>query len=453
MRRVPALFDRFWPLVALAVVPLVVFLNYDGLGMQGILPSYVCLKETIASGFDPTPPGAPECRTPTFPMWGYGWLMLVTESKLALLVFQNLVAIAAVWFFVRTLEREGVLGATGSRVLKLLIVVSLPWYAFNSLRWPYSIAVALVLVALALLIRGVNRNAAIWPFAAAGAAFGLTLNFRSDYIYVPPLIALALVALTRAPMRRRLSWAAAWLVATYLLLVPWAVYTQHATGDPLLTSSNSGHVLFISLGNLPGNAWGITPVDGDPRMVREVKKEFGTEQTLTHQSDGFLRKRFFELVADKPGEYGRKVVHNFLTVPVDGVYSGEFFEEKECRPDCLERYGLENFFTSSELGADERVRYAAWGGSAVEARLVPLLALLALPFYLGLALWRREFAHVLIGGIFACQVALNTLAYTMPAYTANAYVPMLVVLAWLTERALARRPWRAWRARPARSAA
>ena len=91
------------------------------------------------------------------------------------------------------------LGLAGTRVLKILVVVSLPWYAFNSLRWPYSIAVALVLVALALLIRGIERKAAVWPFAAAGVAFGLTLNFRSDYIAVPVFVALGLVALSRVP--------------------------------------------------------------------------------------------------------------------------------------------------------------------------------------------------------------------------------------------------------------
>ena len=449
MRRILALFDRFWPFVALAVFPLVVFLNYDALGMQGIVPNYVCLKETIASGFDPTPPGAPECTTPTFPMWGYAWLLFVTDSKLVLLVVQNLAAIAAVWFFVRTLEQEGVLGTAGSRVLKILVVLSLPWYAFNSLRWPYSIAVALVLVALALLIRGVERKDKIWPFAAAGIAFGLTLNFRSDYIAVPVFVALGLVALSRVPLRRRLVWAGAWIGATYLLLVPWAVYTQHVTGDPLLTSTNSGHVLFISLGNLPDNTWGITPVDGDPRMVREVQDKFGQEQTLTHRSDEFLRRRFFELVAADPVEYARKDLHNLLTVPGDGVYSGEFFEEKECQPDCVDRYGfadlrldpaaVEQVLTADDLGTDEYARYSASLVSGVQARAVPLLALLVLPFYLVAAIRRRALPHLLIGGIFAFQVALNTFAFTMPAYLANAYVPMLVVLAWFADRVSA---WR-----------
>jgi hypothetical protein len=213
----------------------------------------------------------------------------------------------------------------------------------------------------------------------------------------------------------------------------------------LLTSTNSGHVLFISLGNLPGNTWGITPVDGDPRMVREVRDQFGHDQTLIHESDDFLRRRFFELVAEDPVEYARKDLHNLVTVPLDGVYSGEFLEEKECRPNCPDRYSIKNFFTASDLGTDERARYVAWAGSAVEARLVPLLALLVLPFYLVMAIRRRELAHMLIGGIFLFQMALNTFAFTMPPYTANAYVPMLVVLAWFAERVST--TWRRRRAR------
>jgi hypothetical protein len=187
-------------------------------------------------------------------------------------------------------------------------------------------------------------------------------------------------------------------------------------------------------------------------MVREVRAKFGTDQTLVHESDAFLRKRFLELVADDPGEYGRKVVHNLLTVPSDGVYSGEFIQEKECQPRCWERYGIvgnqfapsviEHVATSGELGTGERARYGASLLSAVEARAVPVLAILVLPFYLFAALRRREIPHVLVGAVFAFQVALNTFAFTMSAYTANVYVPMLVVLAWAAERLLARRPWR-----------
>ena len=42
------------------------------------------------------------------------------------------------------------------------------------------------------------------------------------------------------------------------------MFTNMQIGKPIPTSTNSGHVLFIGLGQLPGNKWGITPHDKDP---------------------------------------------------------------------------------------------------------------------------------------------------------------------------------------------
>jgi hypothetical protein len=451
VNRVAPWFDRWWPVVTAAVFPFVIALNYDALGMQGLYGRYVCFKEIILGGFDVAV--SDRCPGPTFPMWGYGWLLLITESKLALLVLQNVVAIAAVWYFVRALERYAVLNEPALRLLKFLIVVSLPWYAFNSLRWPYSIAVSLVLTSLALLIRGVERGDATWPFALAGAAFGVALNFRSDYYLFPMVVAVAVLVFARARWGQRLRWAGAWLGAAYVLLAPWAIYTHHATGHYLLTSTNGGHVLYISLGNLPGNRWGITPSDHDPRMGDEIEARFGHRNTLIYESDVYLRSRWRELVAEQPREFARKLVHNTISVAWNGVYAGEYLEERHCQPHCMERYGQRGFgrrtigvLTDGALSPEERARFAMSTATGAQARLVPLIAVLLLPFFLTSALLRRQFALVLTGLLFAFQTAMNIVTYAMSSYMTNVYVVMLLVLAWSVQQVLAYRTRRRARA-------
>src|SRR4051794_24301148 len=101
LRRSVTAFDRWWWLLALAVGVVIVHLNRDALGMQGVLPAYSCFRAAIVAGLDPA---ANHCASPTFPMWGYGWLLAVTANVSALLVFQVALATAAAWFFLRVLE-------------------------------------------------------------------------------------------------------------------------------------------------------------------------------------------------------------------------------------------------------------------------------------------------------------------------------------------------------------
>src|SRR2546427_801748 len=127
----------------LSIVPAVVFLNRDALNMQGVYPDYVCFRDAILAGLNPT---ADQCQSPTFPMWGYGWLLLLTRDQVVLLVLQNVLAVAAAWVFLRTLELQDVLVGRALRVVKLALVLSVPWYALHSVRWPYSEAVSMLLV-------------------------------------------------------------------------------------------------------------------------------------------------------------------------------------------------------------------------------------------------------------------------------------------------------------------
>jgi hypothetical protein len=452
------LFDRYWPLAMLALTPLFVWLNYEGQGMQGIVPNYVCHREVILAGFDPD---ANDCGTPTFPMWGYGWLLLVTESKLALLAFQNLLAIGALWAFVSALEHAALLRDWPLRLVKLLLVLSIPFYAFNSLRWPYSVAVSLFLVALALLVRPLTGGPASYGrFVLSGALVGLALNFRSDYIGLVPLIAALAVALGPRPRLRLAGRMGAWLAAVAAALVPWAAYAYHATGHVLLTSTNSGHVLYIGLGQLPGNPWGITASDGDPRMHREVDERFGrpATSTLVYESDVFLRSRFLELVREHPGAYARKVARNVRTTLTGGFYTGEFLEERSCAPDCRTKYGFVAGgagrtasalapFVDGELGVVERLRYLLFAASVIEGRSLSLVGFSLAPLLLLLALLRRLVVPALLALVALFQLAINALAYYLPSYSANVYVPLVVLLGLSLQLALDRRR-RAIGARP-----
>ena len=452
-------FDRWWWVAAALLVPVAAYLNRDALGMQGVYPDYVCFRHVILSGFDPR---QDFCESPTFPMWGYGFLLVGTERKLALLVGQGAAAIAAAWYLLRTLERLEILQGLGLRLVKLALVVSVPWYAFSALRWPYSEAISLVLVGLALLLRAVSSSRRpLLVFVGSGLLFGLALNFRSDYIALPLVAAVVAVALSR----KRLETAASmlvWICAILVALVPWMAYSHRATGHFLLTSTNSGHVLYISLGQLPGNPWGITPFDGDPRMQRELDAHFGTKdtQSLTYASDVYLRHRFVQLVRQHPVAWLHKDVVNGVHTLTEGFYSGEFIQAADCVPHCYGKFGWNEAGTArvrsplstlfgSGLGLRDRLRFGLQEGSALEGRIVSLFGFLAAAAVFVLALRRRDMALALLALVPCFQWASNALAYDLSSYSSNAYVPVLATIA-IAGTELARR----WRGRaPRRSRA
>jgi hypothetical protein len=169
--------DNWQLLVVSSVVSFVVcYFNYDAYEM-GIFKYYECFRALIAAGFDSS---AHTCDSNTFPMWGYGWLLLLSESKPVLLFIHCSRSIGSVLFLLTTVRTAFSLTDFQYNVLKWLVVLSLPWYALNSVLWPHSIAVSLLLISLALLIRAhcsATPEFRLWLLS--GLSFGIMLNFRS----------------------------------------------------------------------------------------------------------------------------------------------------------------------------------------------------------------------------------------------------------------------------------
>jgi hypothetical protein len=210
------------------------------------------------------------------------------------------------------------------------------------------------------------------------------------------------------------------------------IYSARATGHVLLTSTNAGHVLYISLGQLPGNPWGITPSDGDPRMHRELDAHFRHRNTssLTYASDGFLRHRFIQLVRAHPAAWLHKDLLDAKSTLTGGFYDGEFIQQDDCRPDCWTRYGYSSDGTAvirsrlsvlfgSGLRAGERLRFALLEASALEGRVLSLVGYLLGFVLFGLGLRRRDPVLALVALVAVFQAAMNTLTYYLPSYSSN----------------------------------
>jgi hypothetical protein len=100
-----------------------------------------------------------------------------------------------------------------------------------------------------------HRVAEVAVLGLSAVCLGLNLNFASDLYLLPILLACAYFWYAGSS-RAATAQAVAWLAVVALTLVPWMIYTWHATGTPLVKSTNQGHALLIGLGRIPPTASG-----------------------------------------------------------------------------------------------------------------------------------------------------------------------------------------------------
>ena len=432
-------FDRAWLPLAACFFAFFAALNYHDFLTVNLDWRYYWFGTFIQNGFS-LPTGT--TAMPTFPMWGYGWLLAITTNRATLLTIQAVLALASVAMLVEYLERSRVLPLGGLRVFKTLLLISVPWYAQHVVLWPNSVAVSLTLMSLVLLAQSTEPREATterqtlskvngpWVCTiTSGLLFGVALNFRSDFWLYPLAVAPVIIYFSTSQIAAT-ARAATWIAVIVASLVPWMIYTRSACGHFVPTSTNSGHVVFIGLGNLPGNIWGITLDDYDPVMHRTVAKHFGSPQsTFTYEADQFLKHEYFRLVRENPGEYAKKCVYALGDAITSGSYIARFYRRSdEDRMGIAELPVLQREFIGSPVnfirthGLGFLVRL---GCTAVNDRLGKLLVVLG---YLSLvpviliAVRRRQV--ILFLGLLAIfyQTAIVSLVGMIPMYMSNIHV-------------------------------
>jgi hypothetical protein len=288
-----------------AIAAAVVWINRDNVAQHGVL---VGRYQPLAAWFD----GGPPPTTWTCPPWGYPWLLHLFSLPQTL-VLQWAVAVAAmaaVWTtFAQTTRARG--------LLALLCVAAIPWWVLASLKIADFWSAAFGVLGVVALVRCLATGAARWAIAA-GAGFGLSLAFRSEFLLILAAIPLVLAVVARDLVRTRWASLLGALAVTLALALPWGVF-RVAHGAPFgIMSSSGGLALYNSLG-FNGNAWGL--VAGDQLREREVAAALGPGVTInSYEGDRWLMARALDHIRERPGEYARKVVHTFRASVLYGFH-------------------------------------------------------------------------------------------------------------------------------------
>jgi hypothetical protein len=423
--------DKSFILYFILINLVIGILNRNSQMMGGLIEYYLDFKNIITHDFNVN---YAKMNCPTFPMWGYGWIFILSTNKIIIFILQFIFSFYTIMYLIYFLRHFEKFLEQQINYFKIIILISTSFISITYTLSPYSIAINLQILAIIFFVQILKSNKNIDKIRYilySSLSFGLLLNFRSDYVYFSVILPIILYYIQ--PIRYNIFLGFLWLLMTFLLLLPWMVYTKHAVGKPLLTSTNSGHVFYIGLGNLPNNKWNITTSDQDSQMYSILKKEFGKNtSSLRYKEDNFLKRKFFHLVTKDPIEYFKKSSYSFLMTLISGIYVPEFYNTLNncsslgCKEDFksdLKNKPISSLYTDYQKSIIYLITYF----SIFFGIIVILFSHLLLPFFLYKGIYEKNIFIILSTFVISYQLLINTLAFQMKLYSTYSYIWSLIL--------------------------
>ena len=411
------------------------WLNWENQMMGGIVWYYEDFADFINSGFSDTYDF--KSGTPGFPMWGYGFVLFLLKSRTVVIVLQQAFNLLSVYLIEDLLRKLG-FNSKQLKAYRVFMFFAFCWYLFHTGFWPYSFATLFLIFSLLLLCLGITKGA-LKHYIVSAILYGLVLNLRSDYLYYFVFLIPSMVIWVYLKRKEHLLNIVVWIILICLILVPWGIHTQKHTGKAVMYSSNGGHHLFISLGQLPNNVWGITADDSDPLMRKIVDEALGPqERTVGHKADSVLRKAWKTRVMEEPIEYVKKCLFNIYSLFTRPFTHGEVyrkFHQEEDRIIELKRALKEDIHDFALIALTKKLFKKEYFGFMISVGLnissIVLFMILLYSFFKGIFLFRLELFNDLIlfisYSIIAYQITLQTLVYYLPNYHTNVLLFYIII--------------------------
>ena len=378
----------------------------------------------------------------TFPMWGYGLFHLLGANKMLFLLIQQIITFFTLVYFDKQIINFQLIKKI--EYFRLIIILSFPWFLFHTQMWEKSISANLLILGLIILIKFLKTNTTKYLLVSS-IILGVLSNFRSDYNYLYIAIFFMILFYNMRLNLKSMLKSLIFPVMILMLLTPWMIFTYRQTNSPLLTSTNSGHVLFIGLGQLPNNLWGITPRDDDKVMDSLLKKTFKTDyKSFNFKENNYLENKFNQLIKKNPKEWIKKCFYAFRLLLLDPFYVGNignFQQNKFANIDEIRE--LEKLAYNLEINKGiELIKKTKWELSKKEVFQFILTffvkfqgIVLIFSFFISLLLCLKRFGINLLNDklilIFLMtigyQISIAVFAFHMPVYNNTIYLIYLLL--------------------------
>ena len=386
----------------------------------------------------------------TFPIWGYGIIhWIFNSSKLNILIFQQVLNFFSIYLLDKVIRKNH---QKSLFIWRMLVLVGFPYFLFHTQLWPKSISSSLLILAFIHLINYFTDRKKI-QLIFSGLLFGLLCNFRSDYIYFILFIPIFLVFWEIIEKKKPTIFSFSTSIIpflTLLLLIPWGLFSYLKTNHFLIASTNSGHTLFIGLGQLPDNEWGITPRDDDPKMDEILNDKFKHKNfsSTEYYEDQYLKKVFFKLIKDFPVEWLKKCSNNIKLIFLDPFYVGNVgdfqkngisnIHEIRALEDSVYRLDFKNIY--------QITKNTNWGFSLKEMSqlfvtiltkaigiiifLLTILNGIYILFYKTKWYFKSP-TYFILSLLIVYQITLSIFVFHMPVYNTSIYLIYLVIIAFM----------------------
>jgi 4-amino-4-deoxy-L-arabinose transferase-like glycosyltransferase len=203
---------------------------------------YMRAARSIAEGHGH--PGS--LRPPLYPALAAAALFATGGSLLAVRLLQILLSLATVVCVFHVCRQR--FDARAAVVSALACALSPALVHYSHFLWSEGLNAALVALLFVLLDR-FDRRGGTRTIVGAGLVVGLAALTRETWLYFAPIVAAWIVLGPDTPARRgRGLAAAAFLVATATVIVPWTIRNHGVHGEPVLISTNRWFP--IAVGNL-----------------------------------------------------------------------------------------------------------------------------------------------------------------------------------------------------------
>lgn len=305
----------------------------------------------------------------TYPMWGYSLLNLpdsILNSKFLILFFQVLFTFFGLHYFYKIFSIE-------KSYYHLLLFI--PFIALLSAKMPDSPSAFLILP-IFYYLKQLNLKSII----IAGLLSGVLINIRSEYQILIMFFAVFLL-IKSVKFKNKLIYSILYIILSFLLILPWGIRSYNNNGKFITGSTNGMAVMYNCLGQLPGNKWGITPLDSSAFAYVNSKS---IDNAYSIEGEAALKKEVINLIKQEPFEFIKKSIYNLSSAFMGGLYIGEY---ATLFMDYNERYALEKQLNS--VGSLDKISFLINQPPTVSFPFIleKLIRLLSIPLFLFLLLY------------------------------------------------------------------
>ena len=258
----------------------------------------------------------------SFPMWGFSFLAFIFGKHTVFA--QSIILFLSLTHWRLSLEKiisdtpkNAQLTSDRSELLKVFILI--PYILLCTSSHNNGICYILLFSGIWYLYLSIIQNKHVSSCIISGALIGLSYNFRTEvFLFLPLLIcSIIMFRLKSTTMLKSAKQALVLSVSFMTFMMPYQIYHISKFKEPSIFTSNGGGVLFLGLGLLKENPWGIEPTD---EFVEKIAIKNEMESPWSNEANLFFKKLFFQSVFDEPSAFAKRFFYGSTLIFTQGLY-------------------------------------------------------------------------------------------------------------------------------------